>query len=171
MDLLDRLLGHDQWTTSELLRRCEELTVQQFHQEFDIGWRSAQRTFVHIISNVQVWSDLIAGRSEITDTAHWWGFGLEQLQAVHQTSYADFTTVARSIRDGGRWDSTFTDILDSPPRIKSCGGGVSHVITHNMHHRSELIHILTRLGLSEPPEGDLLGWEEQSDAVRKAITR
>jgi hypothetical protein len=30
-----------------------------------------------------------------------------------------------------------------------------------MHHRGEVLHMLARLGLTELPEGDLLGWEEQ----------
>jgi len=168
MDLLDRLLGHDASTTSELLARCGEFTPAQLHQEFDIGWRSAHRTLVHMIENVQVWTDLIAGRPEVTDTNSWWDATLPGLCTLHETSYVDFARVAREARDLDRWDDTFTDYLDQPPTTKAIGGGVLHVITHNMHHRSELIHILTRLGLSNPPEGDLMGWDL---AERKAATR
>jgi uncharacterized damage-inducible protein DinB len=167
MDLLDRLLGHDHDTTGELLLRCEELSPAELHKEFDIGWRSAHRTFVHMISNVQVWTDLIAGRPEVTDTDPWWDADLSGLQALHESSYADFTAVARLARERDRMGEDFIDYLDQPPAQKTIGAGVLHVITHNMHHRSELIHILTRLGIEDPPEGDLMGWDM---AERKAVT-
>jgi hypothetical protein len=35
MDLLDRLLGHDRWTTARLLERCRELGTEQWVQPFD----------------------------------------------------------------------------------------------------------------------------------------
>ncbi len=170
MDLLDRLLGHDEWTTGELLHRCGELTPGQMHQEFDIGWRSVHRTLVHMIDNVQTWTDLIAGRPQITNTEGWVDADLEGLVSLHESSYRDFAAVARAVRDEGRWNEPFVDILDKPPTTKSCGGGVLHVITHNMHHRSELIHMLTRLGIADPPEGDLLGWEATISAGEKAGT-
>jgi hypothetical protein len=31
-----------------------------------------------------------------------------------------------------------------------------------MHHRAEIIHMLTRLGLEEVLEGDVLSWEQQA---------
>lgn len=30
MDLLDRLLGHDRWTTGQLPERCRELRAEQW---------------------------------------------------------------------------------------------------------------------------------------------
>ena len=62
MDLLDRLLRHDAWTTRQLLLLCLGLTDEQLDREFDIGHRTARATLQHIIFNVEVWSDLMAGR-------------------------------------------------------------------------------------------------------------
>lgn len=42
MDLLDRLLGHDAWTTHQLLRRAESLNEEQLDQDFDIGHRTVR---------------------------------------------------------------------------------------------------------------------------------
>src|SRR5215211_3881748 len=55
MDLLDRLLGHDRWTTAQLLERCRELRVEQWTQPFDLGHQTLAATFQHIIGNVRVW--------------------------------------------------------------------------------------------------------------------
>ena len=51
MDLLDRLLGHDAWTTRQLLLRCRDLTDEQLDREFDIGHRTVRATLLHVIRN------------------------------------------------------------------------------------------------------------------------
>jgi uncharacterized damage-inducible protein DinB len=70
--------------------------------------------------------------------------------------------LARIVGDAHRWDATYIDVLDDPPRPKTFGGTIAHVITHNMHHRSEIIHMLTRLGVEQVLEGDVLSWEQQA---------
>jgi uncharacterized damage-inducible protein DinB len=169
MDLLERLLGHDQWTTGELLRRCEELTPAQIDQEFDIGWRTVHRTLAHMISNERTWTDLMNGLDAAHSTDGWFEFNVGELSAAHEMAYQDLAELARSIDANSRWNDTFVDTLDSPPQTKSLGGGVLHVITHNMHHRSEVLHILDRLGLTDLPEGDMLGWEQLQTVQKGAV--
>ncbi|MEO8394132.1 MAG: DinB family protein, partial [Chloroflexota bacterium] len=62
----------------------------------------------------------------------------------------------------GRLDDLWTDVLDKPPTQKSYGGAIGHVITHDMHHRAEVLHIMARLGMSDLPEGDLMGWDQRT---------
>ena len=73
---------------------------------------------------------------------------------------ADFAALARRVRDKGRLDERWVDALDDPPTAKSYGGAIAHVLTHDMHHRGELLHMLHRLGLRDLPEGDALSWEK-----------
>ncbi len=40
MTILDRLLGHDAWTTRQLLLRCRELSEEQMSRTFNIGDRN-----------------------------------------------------------------------------------------------------------------------------------
>ena len=49
MDLLDRMVGHDRWATSQLLERCSRLTDAQLDQAFDVGHRSLRETLDHMI--------------------------------------------------------------------------------------------------------------------------
>jgi uncharacterized damage-inducible protein DinB len=63
MDLLDRLLGHERWTTTQLLERCRELRAEQWTQPFDLGHQTLAATFQHMIGNVRVWTDLMAQRT------------------------------------------------------------------------------------------------------------
>jgi len=161
MDLLDRLLGHDRWTTEQLLGRCRELRADQWTRPFDVGHQTLDATFQHMIGNVRVWTDLMAARpvQQSTDQA---ATTADDMLAQWRAVYVDFATLARGIADQHRWDATYIDVLDDPPRPKSFGGTIAHVITHNMHHRGEIIHILTRLGLVDVLEGDMLSWEQQA---------
>lgn len=57
MDLLDRLLGHDAWTTRQLLLRGLELSDEQLDHDFDLSHRTVRATFLHIIWNMEAWTD------------------------------------------------------------------------------------------------------------------
>ena len=161
MDLLDRLLGHDRWTTAQLLERCRELRAEQWAQPFDLGHQTLAATLQHMIANVRVWTDLMAERP-IQPAADEALITADLLLAAWQHVYTDFATLACRIADERRWDATYVDVLDDPPRSKSYGGTIAHVITHNMHHRADIIHMLTRLGLAQVLEGDVLSWEQQA---------
>lgn len=162
LDLLDRLLGHDAWTTREVLERCRELNDAQLQQSFDFGHETAYDTLVHMIGNVRTWTDLMKGVTIVRHEADWQGLSVEDFIERHETSYADFEDLARRIRDEGRFEELWVDKLDNPPTEKTYGGAIAHVITHNMHHRGELLHMLARLGVPDLPEGDVLGWEAHS---------
>lgn len=165
MDLLDRLLGHDEWTTAEVLRRCGELSEFQLNERFDIGHETVRATLVHMIDNVGDWTQLMRTGQEEERVDGWAEMGIPSITEEHRRSYTRFARLAREIRDADRWDELWVDTLDDPPREKTYGGAILHVITHDMHHRGELLHMLARLGLSDLPEGDLLGWEQRQSSL------
>src|SRR6266705_3045972 len=71
MDLLDRLLGHDRWTTAQLLERCRELRAEQWTQPFDLGHQTLAATFQHMIGNVRVYTDVATLARRIADERRW----------------------------------------------------------------------------------------------------
>jgi uncharacterized damage-inducible protein DinB len=158
MDLLDRLLGHDAWTTRQLLARCRELSDDQLDQPLEIDHGSLRATLGHMIANVEVWTDLIVGREPRTSQGD---RSLVALIERHDQAMTEFAEVARSIRDRALFDALWTDVLDDPPVEKSYGGAIGHVLTHNMHHRAYVIEMLGKLGVENLIEGDLLSWEMQ----------
>lgn len=155
MSILERLLGHDEAATRELLELCLPLTDADFDREFDAGWRTLRATFEHMIFNIETWTDLMLGRP-LRDLE---GTSPTQLLSRLENAYTEFAAFARHTEAQGRLDEKWTDVLDTPPQQKSYGGAIAHVITHNMHHRAELQHMLHRLPLPDVPEGDLMGWE------------
>jgi uncharacterized damage-inducible protein DinB len=165
MDLLDRLLGHDAWTTRELLNRSTSLSDAELDQDFDIGHRTVRATFVHMIRNIEVWSDLMSGlpvRPRPADEQH--ARSIPGLITRLDRAMADLATMARAVARRGGWDEHFVDTLDDPPARKTFGGGIAHIITHSMHHRAQLLYLLRRLGVKDLPEGDVLSWEQQAKA-------
>ena len=77
MEILDRLLGYDAWTTRQLLLRCRELSDEQLDRQFDIGHRSVRATLLHMIRNMEFWTDLITGQPVRDDAG-----GLADARAV-----------------------------------------------------------------------------------------
>jgi uncharacterized damage-inducible protein DinB len=157
MDLIERLVGHDRWTTSEILRRCRELTDAQLDQEVYIDHRTVRETLAHMIWNVETWTDLMLGvpidrNAERSET-------LDGLTERHEAAGERFYALARQLADENRLEGLWIDVLDNPPTEKPYGGAISHIITHNMHHRAQLLYMLDRLGLKDLLEGDLIGWE------------
>ena len=155
MNLLDRLLAHDAWTTRQLLIACESLPDELLDQEFEIDQRSIRKTFIHIIGNMEIWTDLLYERPVEQRTGNSITELLQRLSMISR----DFTNVARKIDREQRFDDCFLDILDNPPQSKTFGGVIGHLITHSMHHRAQVMFLMERVGLTDHIEGDLLSWE------------
>ena len=153
MDLLDLLLDHDHWATRRLLDVSGGLTDAQLDREFDIGHRTLRATFGHMIFNVPFWTAFLAGQpadAQPDDRS------LAAVSDCHERSYAAFATVARRLRDEQRLEETF---VDHYAVRKSFGGTILMVVEHNAEHRTEVLHILVRLGVPDVPEVDLGVWD------------
>ena len=157
MTLLDRLLQHDAWTTRQLLARAADLEEAQLDRDFDIGRRTLRATFDHVIRNMEVWTDLM-NAAPVRERG---GSSVPDLLGRLDRAASDLAGLAHDVEARGAWDERWTDTLDDPPTTKSYGGAVLHVITHSMHHRAQLLHMLRRLGVEDLPEGDVLSWEHQ----------
>ena len=155
MDILDRLLGHDTWTTRRLLQACRTLPDEVLDREFEIDHRSLHRTFVHIIRNMETWTDLLYQRPLEEQSGESIPELIDRLERVSR----DFSEFAQEIALEQRYDDCFLDNLDNPPQLKSFGGAIGHLITHSMHHRAQVMFLMEQVGLKDHIEGDLLSWE------------
>ncbi|MCW5878142.1 MAG: DinB family protein [Anaerolineales bacterium] len=157
MNMLERFLGHDLESSRELLEVCLTLSDEQLDRRIDAGWGTLRLTFEHMIANIEVWSDLMQERP--LRTAPRPNSTLDLLFRL-EAAYSDFAAFALQAEREGRLDQLFTDVLDRPPQQKTLGGAIGHLVTHNMHHRAEIQHMLHRVGHpGQVPEGDLMGWD------------
>jgi uncharacterized damage-inducible protein DinB len=159
MDLLDLMLDHDHWATSRLLEVSGGLTDAHLDQEFDIGHRTLRETFGHMIFNLPFWTAFLGGRStdgEYSADAQPDDRSVTALTDHHERAYAVFAATARRLRDEQRLGDTFADHYGVR---KSFGGTILMIVEHNEGHRTEVLHILQRLGVPDLPEVDLGVWE------------
>jgi uncharacterized damage-inducible protein DinB len=161
VDLLDRLLQHDAWTTRQLLLRSQGLADEQLDRRFDIGHGSVRDTFEHIIFNMEVWSNLMAGGEPLPADRQ---RSVSAFTRRLERAASDLSQVAREVAARDGWDEMWLDVLDDPPTRKTYGGAIAHVITHSMHHRAQLLWMLRQLGVQSLPEGDVLSWEQQASS-------
>jgi uncharacterized damage-inducible protein DinB len=159
MDLLDLLLDHDHWATRRLLEASGGLTDAQLDQELDIGHRTVRETFGHFIFNVPFWTAFLVGPAAdggYSADAQPADRSVAALIDHHERSYAVFATAARRLRDERRLGEIYVDHYDVR---KSFGGTILMVVEHNAEHRTEVLHILERLGIVDLPEVDLGVWD------------
>lgn len=161
MDLLDRLLGYDRFTTERVLALCRDLPDADLDRDFDIGNRTIRRTVDHMLAAMELWTGLMAGerrgRSEPTNAF------IDEMIARHAAIHDRFETVIREIAASGRLDATFTDHYGVP---QSHGATILQVMAwHNVHHRSEILHMLQRLGVPDLPDGDPQEWEHLTGRI------
>lgn len=153
MDLLDRLLEHDRWATGQLLEASRGLDEARLDREFDVGHRTLRETFSHMIVNVEFWTGVMTGTPAATWTG---GSSVSALSDWHERAYAAFADFARRARDEGRLEETYIDHYDAR---KSIAGTVLMVVLHNEEHRTEVRHMLARLGVADVPEVDHGLWD------------
>ena len=154
MDVVDRLLAHDRWTTDLYLTICKELPDDQWDQEIDVSFSSLRNTFDHMIGSAEFWLRQMLGEPVGDDQPSQNDF--ESLIDRHDAVYDRFDPFVRQIVADGRLDDSFVNVWGGK---QTFGTTILHVITHNQTHRTEILHILERLGVEKLPEGDLLSWE------------
>lgn len=162
MTLLDRLLGHDAWTTRQLLLVCKPLPNAQLDANFDMSHGSVRSTFLHILRNMEAWTDVMSGlpirpkRDDESDQR-----SIDGMLRRLDTAARDLKDLAKDVEARNAWDEVWHDPTDPAEPEKTYGGTIVHLITHSMHHRGQLIFMLRKLGVTNIPEGDALFWELQ----------
>ena len=136
--------------------------------EHDIGHRTIRKTFDHIILNMELWSDDLAqSKPDDQNEQRRLDRSLKGFDQRLTVAAAALKAEAHSIVDKELWDETWTDPISAV--VRTYGGTVAHVITHSMHHRSQLLYLLRLEGAEELPDGDILTWEESTQSPELKI--
>jgi uncharacterized damage-inducible protein DinB len=158
MDILDRLLVHNAWTTGRSIEQSRILSDDQLDQKFDIGLRTVRASIDHIINSMEWWTDLMKGLPQRgfenlgEDPMTLEGFS-KRLEIVA----LQFAEVAHQQQTDGLLDEKWQGRDDQPTSF-SYGTTIVHVITHSAHHRAQLMYMLKCLGVPDVIMGDALAW-------------
>jgi uncharacterized damage-inducible protein DinB len=157
MDVIDRLLEHDRWSMHQLLDACRDLTDEQLDREFDIGHRTLRETWDHVIFNVMFWTGLMLGDPPPNDRRErTWERTIPAFTDRYTQAQSTLASAINGFRDKGQLSATYLDHWQEPTTNV---GTLIHLAIHNAEHRSEILHILQRLGLTDLPEVDYAYWE------------
>lgn len=153
-DAFSVLLGHDRWATDQLLTVCERVSETDLDREFDIGHRTIRRTFGHYVRATNFWNGQIEGEpvAVLSDP-----LAIAELRAFHHDVYAQFEARVDQLVAEARLGETFVDFSGTRQRF---GTTIVHVTQHNHLHRSEILHMVRRLGVDDLPEWDMQDWEQ-----------
>jgi uncharacterized damage-inducible protein DinB len=153
MDVLERLLEHDHWAMRQVLAQCRDLADAQLDQPFDIGHQTVRATIEHLTFNVEFWTAWLLGQPRTIPRDD---RCLVTLLDRYERATAAFASVARQVRDDGRLDTLFGEPFPEP---LTRGGAILEIVLHDAEHRSELLHLLARLGVPDLPEVDHGRWD------------
>ncbi|MCZ6446229.1 MAG: DinB family protein [Planctomycetota bacterium] len=161
-DILNRLLGHNAWTTRQLVERARALTAEQYVQRFELGPGSVHDTLRHIISVMFGWADEIAGRPRRPSLGAD-GKGpirsVDELLKLLDDAAKELEKTADLIVDQGTMDEMMSVTYEGRSWEFTRGTALAHVLTHGMHHRAQLFNMMRRLGVAVDIDGDAIEWE------------
>lgn len=159
---LQLLLDHNAWATRVLLLDAERLNRGELDRRFDIGPGSVHDTLRHIIGAMRRWADRVGGRDvrpSIEDGDR--RYDVCELRALLNEADADLRAVAAAIDARRGWSEVFEFAMPGGRTYRfTRAAAMTHVLTHGMHHRAQLLNIRRQLGL--PPLGldlDVVEWE------------
>ncbi|MCL4210919.1 MAG: DinB family protein [Phycisphaeraceae bacterium] len=151
---IDILLDHNLWATRQVLDACAALSPEQFHRRFEMGVGSLHDTARHILGAMRVWTDLLAGRAYRPRLEDGPQLAISELIALLDDAAADLKRHAHAhpldgtvTRERGGRSYTFTR-----------GAVLTHVATHGMHHRAQMLNMLRHLGVSVLPQSSVVEW-------------
>lgn len=105
MDLLDRLLGHNEWATARIRGLSRDLTDPQLDQPFDLGNGALGETLNHIVYIIHFWTERMRGRSVVEDPGD--TRTVPELLEWHERFYPAYAAFAQQATDEQRLNETF----------------------------------------------------------------
>jgi AraC-like DNA-binding protein len=161
MDFVDRIVGHDIAFTDRLLNRAASLPSVDLDRTvlhgatFGGNGTTLRSLLNEMVANKENWSAAIAGRPAPEDGST----SVEEMQHRYAQAGAEFSRLARGIRDRGEWDAGFVDALCDPPESFTYGGMLAHVATFSAYRRTMAVLAFRELGVDDLGIGDPIEWE------------
>ena len=155
-DLLQILLSHDRWATTQVLDACSKLTDEQFHRRFEIGPGSLHDTLTHVVAVVRVMGESLSGRDPRprldTDGQR---RTPGQLRALLEEAAGELAGEARRLP----FDRTITRrTKDGRTLTMTRAAAFAHVTSHGMHHRAQCLNMLRHSGVTPLPPSSVAEW-------------
>ncbi len=159
-DPIEILLAHNRWANRKVFEACAALSHEQFHQPFEMGLGSLHDTALHILSAMHGWGDLLAQRDQQRA-------GLEEdgertpAQLVELMDELSDDMEASAKAHGP--DEDVTGERGGNSYTFKRGAVLTHVTTHGLHHRAQMLNMLRQLGVEDLPKLGVAMWVLQGE--------
>jgi uncharacterized damage-inducible protein DinB len=156
------LLRHDEWANVAILDRCAELSDEQLARTVEGTYGSIASTLVHIVAAEEGYLRRMTGQTfgEELDEDRFPGIGL--LRDRQRSTSDALVAAAGAIAP----DQVIRWTRDGFDRSMTAGMLFVQTINHSTEHRSQVMTILTQLGI-EPPELDGWAYAEETGAFQE----
>jgi AraC family transcriptional regulator len=171
MDLLEIMLGHDQWLTSRMLEAAKSLSDAQLDAPvpghaplpFEESQTNLRQMFDRLIAWKEIWLAAMQGLEFVPDSEQTISGFQNRLERVAPA----FLAVAKGMRDASNWQGAFVDHLCEPPEAFTFGGVIAHVLTFSAHQRVVMLEVLRSHGIHDLGFGDPLEFVRASQGISK----
>jgi uncharacterized damage-inducible protein DinB len=152
-----------QKTRGTLLDFCKELKPNDFTHQNGFGWQSVRDSLVHIADCYYAWLGsfvLLKTKKPLTPKENLHHFNLEEIKVRFEQVDSIVTEIFelhgnqlnKLIERRIPWREAPETISISPGKL------LMHTITHEFHHKGQIVAMLRQMGY-EPPNTDILGTE------------
>jgi uncharacterized damage-inducible protein DinB len=163
MDLIDRLLRHDEWLTRRFLASAAVLSDAELDREVldedpdGITERTLRGSLNRLIFTREMWFAGLTGRQFEPDSDDSVEGMVRRLDAIA----GPFEAFTHGIAANDRWDETFDNTACDPPERFTFGSAFAHIITFQAYRRRAALEALRRLGVTGLDYGDPVTWERE----------
>ena len=151
MDTITTIFSHNLWANTVLFDRCCELTEEELDASILGVYGSIRETLNHIMRAEKSYLSRISTGEQYNHPKNRPQLSIKDLLTEVKSTGADFIKWAAKVDENDTviidWDGTMREV---PKTII-----LNQVINHATEHRSQIMSIMTQIGI-EPP--DVSGW-------------
>lgn len=163
MDLVDRLVEHDNWLAENLLICAGQLSDEELDRPvvlsppsgaFSESSPSLRAMLDRLVLAKEMWVASTSGHTlpATSDTS------IDGMRARLHEAGAAFAQLVRDIRHRNSWDTAYVDATQQPPNTNTFGASIAHVLAWDAARRDIVAGTLIARGI-DPVSLDPVQWE------------
>lgn len=142
---------YQRWASAELFRSLDTLTEEQRQADLGLFFRNIHRTLDHVLVVTRNWRARLAG--DFDKTVSYDVVLCEEWEALKRGTIEEFAAIGAWLaKQPAEW---FAGHIEYPTsngvrRQAAVVDGLTHIMTHAVHHRGQVSAICTRLRVGSP---------------------
>lgn len=146
LESIHAFLRYNDWSNEQILRAAELLSDELLDRPFDMGRGTLRRTLLHLHAGEHVWVQRWQGRTETPWPDEDEAASAKAIAERFPKTYSERSAFLDSLQNGElEREVTYRDSKGSLFHAL-LGDMVMQAIIHSIHHRSQAVNMIRRLG-------------------------